>query len=68
MQGLQRLNERAVLLRCREVDLSLVESTLEDAKKDYFSKAKVDVRIELDKKVYLPPPPSNSDPNRLSWY
>ncbi|KAL4571875.1 hypothetical protein LXL04_018642 [Taraxacum kok-saghyz] len=65
VQGLQRLNERAVLLRCREVDLSLVESTLEDAKKDYFSKAKVDVRIELDKKVYLPPPPSNSDPNRV---
>ncbi|KAI3750573.1 hypothetical protein L2E82_21238 [Cichorium intybus] len=68
-QSLVRLNEPAVLLRCREVDLSLVESTLEDAKKEYAAKAKVQPpRIDLDKSVYLPPPPNSSDPHRPSCY
>ncbi|CAH1446079.1 unnamed protein product [Lactuca virosa] len=67
VQSLLRLSEPAVLLRCREVDLSLVESTLEDAKKEYASKVKVQApRIDLDKTVYLPPPPNSSDPHRPS--
>nr|XP_043637442.1 V-type proton ATPase subunit E-like [Erigeron canadensis] len=67
VQGLLRLNEPSVLLRCREVDLSLVESVLEDAKKEYASKARVQTpRIDVDKIVYLPPPPTNADPLRPS--
>ncbi|XP_071717095.1 V-type proton ATPase subunit E1-like [Rutidosis leptorrhynchoides] len=68
VQGLLRLNEPGVLLRCREIDLSLVESVLEDCKKEYVSKAKTQAppKIDVDKTVYLPPPPNNSDPHRSS--
>lgn len=69
MQSLLRLNEPSVLLRCREVDLSLVESVVEDSRKEYASKAKVQApMINIDKTVYLPPPPTNADPHRPSWY
>ncbi|KAD6120279.1 hypothetical protein E3N88_11550 [Mikania micrantha] len=69
VQSLLRLREPSVLLRCREVDLSIVESALEESKKEYASKAKVQPpRIDIDKTVFLPPPPTNADPHRPSWY
>ncbi|KAL8262268.1 hypothetical protein R6Q59_026317 [Mikania micrantha] len=67
VQSLLRLREPSVLLRCREVDLSIVESALEESKKEYASKAKVQPpRIDIDKTVFLPPPPTNADPHRPS--
>ncbi|GMY25737.1 V-type proton ATPase subunit E2 [Fagus crenata] len=61
VQSLLRLKEPAVLLRCREVDRKLVESVLEDAKREYADKAKVHApQVTLDN-VYLPPPPSKAD-------
>ncbi|KAL9997482.1 putative V-type ATPase subunit E [Helianthus debilis subsp. tardiflorus] len=67
VQCLLRLKEPSVLLRCREVDLSLVESALEDSKKEYASKAKVQApMINIDKTVFLPPPPTSGDPHRPS--
>lgn len=62
VQSLLRLEEPSVLLRCREMDLKLVESILEDAKKEYAEKAKVHApKITVDNLVYLPPPPSGGD-------
>ncbi|OAY67261.1 V-type proton ATPase subunit E-like [Ananas comosus] len=62
VQSLLRLKEPAVLLRCREVDRRLVLSILEEAKKEYAEKAKVQCpKVTIDEKVYLPPPPTNRD-------
>ncbi|GAU30615.1 hypothetical protein TSUD_62350 [Trifolium subterraneum] len=60
VQGLLRLKEPSVLLRCREADRKLVESLLEEAKKEYSDKANVQPpKITLDDRVYLPPQPKN---------
>ncbi|KAF8703731.1 hypothetical protein HU200_031817 [Digitaria exilis] len=62
VQGLLRLREPALVLRCREADRSLVEAVLEVAKKEYAEKAKVNLpKIIIDGKVYLPPQRSNRD-------
>ncbi|XP_021723319.1 V-type proton ATPase subunit E2-like [Chenopodium quinoa] len=41
VQGLLRLKEPSVLLRCREMDKKAVEYVLEDSKREYAEKAKV---------------------------
>ncbi|XP_057513640.1 V-type proton ATPase subunit E-like [Actinidia eriantha] len=62
VQSLLRLKEPLVLLRCRETDLGLVESVLEDAKREYAQKAKVQApKITIDNRVHLPPPPSGAE-------
>ncbi|KAJ8753947.1 hypothetical protein K2173_000201 [Erythroxylum novogranatense] len=62
VQSLLRLKEPAVLLRCREADRNLVESVVEEAKKEYADKLKVQPpKLSIDKQVYLPPAPSSSD-------
>ncbi|ESW03790.1 hypothetical protein PHAVU_011G042300 [Phaseolus vulgaris] len=61
VQGLLRLREPSVLIRCREGDRKLVESMLEECKKEYSEKANVQVpKVTLDDRVYLPPPPKNN--------
>ncbi|KAG4967040.1 hypothetical protein JHK82_032756 [Glycine max] len=61
VQGLLRLREPSVLLRCRESDRKLVESLIEEAKKEYSEKANMQApKIALDDRVYLPPSPKNS--------
>lgn len=68
VQSLVRLKEAAVLLRCREVDRKVVESVLEEAKKEYADKFKVATpKITIDN-VYLPPPPTNPDHNSHQSY
>lgn len=60
VQGLLRLKEPAVLLRCREDDHHLVESVLHSAKHEYAEKAEVHPpEIIVDHEVYLPPAPSD---------
>lgn len=60
VQSLLRLKEPSVLLRCREVDVGLVESVLDDAKNEYVDKLNVHPpNITIDSRVYLPPPPGN---------
>lgn len=50
------------------MDVSLVKSVVEDAKKEYVEKAKVRApNITIDN-VYLPPPPTDADPHRPAWY
>ncbi|KAK4359544.1 hypothetical protein RND71_021773 [Anisodus tanguticus] len=67
VQSLLRLKEPSVLLRCREMDVSVVKSVVEDAKREYAEKAKVRApNITIDNNVYLPPPPSDADPHRSS--
>jgi len=61
-----------VLIRCRESDRKLVESLVEEAKKEYSEKASVQApKITLDDRVYLPPPPKNNaatDSLEPFWY
>lgn len=60
VQGLLRLREVSVLIRCREGDRKIVESLLEEVKKEYTEKSKVQApNITLDDRVFLPPPPKN---------
>ncbi|XP_072971219.1 V-type proton ATPase subunit E-like [Typha angustifolia] len=60
VQSLLRLKEPAVLLRCREDDVHLVESVLHSAKNEYAEKANVyPPEIIIDNIVYLPPAPSH---------
>ncbi|KAL5655954.1 hypothetical protein ACJX0J_035273, partial [Zea mays] len=62
IQGLLRLKEPAVLLRCRKDDHHHVESVLHSAKHEYASKADVhEPEIFVDHDVYLPPAPSHHD-------
>ncbi|XP_078437124.1 V-type proton ATPase subunit E1-like [Wolffia australiana] len=57
VQALLRLKEPSVLLRCREADLALVESILEEAKREYASKANIhQPNVNVDQEVFLPPP------------
>ncbi|KAK8938909.1 V-type proton ATPase subunit E [Platanthera zijinensis] len=60
VQGLVRLKEPAVLLRCREEDLELVDAILDTAKDEYAEKAGVhSPEIIVDNDVYLPSAPSH---------
>lgn len=67
-QSLLRLKEPAVLLRCREDDLHLVQSVLDSAAQEYSEKAKVHrPEILVDSKVYLPPAPSHHNAHGSFW-
>ncbi|GAB4834518.1 hypothetical protein Ancab_032774 [Ancistrocladus abbreviatus] len=59
VQCLLRLKEPVVLLRCREVDVYLVESILHSAKEEYAAKAHVHPPEIIIDSVYLPPAPSH---------
>ncbi|KAK9193704.1 hypothetical protein WN944_004401 [Citrus x changshan-huyou] len=62
VQSMLRLNEKAVLLRCREMDRKLVESIVEEAKKEFAEKTKRQApKITMDEKFFLPPPPKSAD-------
>ncbi|BBN08084.1 V-type H+-transporting ATPase subunit E [Marchantia polymorpha subsp. ruderalis] len=63
VQGLSRLREPSVQLRCRERDFELVERVLEHAKQQYRSKAKVDAcEVVVDNQKFLPGPPEAGKP------
>ncbi|KAK1264805.1 V-type proton ATPase subunit E1 [Acorus gramineus] len=65
--SLLRLKEPSVLLRCREADVELVESVLDEAKQEYAKKAQVhSPTVNVDNHVYLPPPPKDSNSHGLS--
>ncbi|KAK4742372.1 hypothetical protein SAY87_000373 [Trapa incisa] len=66
VQSLLRLKEPAALLRCRKDDVHLVESVLDSAGEEYAQKANVHPPvIEIDHRVYLPPPPSHKNTSGL---
>ena len=50
---------------CRDVDRSLVESVLSGAAEDYKKKNGKSVKLTVDPKNKLPPPPQG---NRPGWY
>lgn len=56
------------MLRCREHDLSLVESVLESAAEEYAEKANVSPPKIIVDSVYLPPAPSHHNVHALFWY
>ncbi|KAJ4953942.1 hypothetical protein NE237_030774 [Protea cynaroides] len=66
VQSLLRLKEPAVLLRCREDDLELVEDVLPSVKLEYAEKANVhEPEIIVDNHVYLPPAPNDHHAHEL---
>lgn len=67
-QGLLRLKEPAVLLRCRKEDLHLLDSVLSSAKEEYAEKANVHEPEIIVDSVHLPPAPSHHNAHGLSWY
>lgn len=67
LQGLLRLKEPSVLLRCRKADLHLVESVLHKAKEEYAHKAKVHSPEIVVDSIHLPPAPSHHDTHGLFW-
>lgn len=68
LQSLLRLKEPAVLLRCREDDLHLVQSVLDSAAEEYSEKTNVHPpQIIVDNIVYLPPAPSHHNAHGPSW-
>lgn len=67
VQSLLRLKEPAVLLRCRELDLELVESVLESAKDEYAQKANVHTpEVVVDTYIFLPAAPTHQEGHGLS--
>ncbi|KAL4565464.1 hypothetical protein LXL04_029560 [Taraxacum kok-saghyz] len=66
VQGLLRLKEPSVLMRCRKEDLQLVESVVNDAKAEYAEKAGVHEPEVVIDTIYLPSGPSHDDPHALS--
>ncbi|GAQ80593.1 Vacuolar H+-ATPase V1 sector subunit E [Klebsormidium nitens] len=60
LQGLLRLEEESVQLRCREADLKVVQSVLDPAKKAYAEKTgKKATSINVDSSTFLPPAPKS---------
>ncbi|XP_023528922.1 V-type proton ATPase subunit E-like [Cucurbita pepo subsp. pepo] len=59
VQSLLRLKEPAVLLRCRESDVHLVEAVLRSAAVEYAEKVKVHEPEIIVDHVHLPPGPSH---------
>ncbi|KAK4408416.1 UNVERIFIED_CONTAM: V-type proton ATPase subunit E [Sesamum calycinum] len=59
VQGLLRLKEPSVLLRCRKADVHHVGSVLHSAKEEYAEKAKVHPPEIIVDDVHLPPAPSH---------
>lgn len=71
VQGLLRLIEPAVIVKCREIDKDIVESCLDPAAKKYSEILQKEcnisktVKLTLDKSGhYLPPPPSSNESGR----
>eukprot|EP00898_Chlorokybus_atmophyticus_P009076 jgi/Chlat1/916/Chrsp108S01354 len=60
-QGLAKLGEKEVLVRCREMDVQLVKEVLKSAAEDYAKSAKVPVpTVELDS-AHLPAPSTSGN-------
>lgn len=71
VQSLVRLREPSVLLRCREVDRKLVETIIDEAKREYAEKFNVSPpKIVIDSVYLPPPPPANADDfaHQPYWY
>ncbi|XP_024985671.1 V-type proton ATPase subunit E-like isoform X1 [Cynara cardunculus var. scolymus] len=66
VQGLLRLKESSVLMRCREDDIHTVESVLHLAKEEYAGKAHVHPPEIIIDHINLPSAPSPDDPHALS--
>ncbi|KAI3501376.1 hypothetical protein L1887_29242 [Cichorium endivia] len=66
IQGLLRLKEPSVLLRCRKDDVHLVASVLDSAKAKYAGKEHVHTPDIVIDSIHLPPAPSHDDPHALS--
>nr|XP_043628887.1 V-type proton ATPase subunit E-like [Erigeron canadensis] len=66
VQGLLRLKEPSVLLRCRKEDEHVVHSVLHAAKAEYAGKTHVHEPEIIVDTIHLPSAPSHKDPHALS--
>lgn len=60
LQGLIKLQEPKVTIVCRKQDLSLVKEVLKGASDEYTQKTKLQVAIDIDNNVFLPPGPEEA--------
>ncbi|KAG0614864.1 hypothetical protein M758_6G209800 [Ceratodon purpureus] len=68
IQGLLRLREPSVQIRCRKDDLHLVQAVIQSACEIYANKATVEVpKVIVDDKVFLPGPPQPGQYGS-TWY
>ncbi|XP_057752514.1 V-type proton ATPase subunit E2-like [Arachis stenosperma] len=67
LQGLVRMREPSVIIRCRESDKKIIESLIEECKKDYMDKMRLQQppKITIDERVYLPPPKNGNAADSL---
>ncbi|XP_076950547.1 V-type proton ATPase subunit E-like [Bidens hawaiensis] len=66
VQGLLRLKEPSVLLRCRKEDVHKVQAVLHAAKAEYAERTHVHEPEIIVDSIHLPPAPSHHDPHALS--
>ncbi|XP_076898051.1 V-type proton ATPase subunit E-like [Bidens hawaiensis] len=66
VQGLLRLKEPSVLLRCRKEDVHKVHAVLHAAKAEYAERTHVHEPEIIVDSIHLPPAPSHHDPHALS--
>jgi len=60
VQGLLKLSEKEVLVKCREADEEMVSNVLQEAASEYKALSKQDVNLKVDKGHHLPPGPSRT--------
>jgi uncharacterized heparinase superfamily protein len=69
VQGLLKLEESTVSLRCRREDEAAVKNVLHSAVEDYQRKSGKSCKVTIDTVNYLPPAPTGSeDAHALTWY
>ena len=64
-QAFLTLSEPQVEVRCRQVDLDIVESILEDSIQEYKKRSNKELDARIDKKNFLAPPKSEESPNNF---
>eukprot|EP01090_Pellita_catalonica_P016068 TRINITY_DN450_c0_g1_i1.p1 TRINITY_DN450_c0_g1~~TRINITY_DN450_c0_g1_i1.p1 ORF type:complete len:237 (-),score=55.31 TRINITY_DN450_c0_g1_i1:80-790(-) len=68
MQGLMKLNETDVLVRCRDSDKKIVSALLSKVQAEYSLKVNENTSLKIDPNNNLPPAPTKGEPLILGRY
>jgi len=66
-QAFLTLSEPQVEVRCRQIDVDIVESILHDSIEEYKKRTSKPLEAKIDKKNFLLPPKSDQDPNHYCY-
>lgn len=68
VQGMKKLEEESILVRCRETDKSVVENLLEAARKQYADAVGEGApELTLDSEFLKPPPTDKNNDPAFTW-